>query len=115
VFEYRAQLAVTRRRDRTTCGDKAYGSRRSRRYLRPRQIKHTIREPKDQKANRQRHGSHGGRPTGFDNTTYKRRNEVERCLNALKGSRAVATRYDKRAYVFHGTVALAAIRLWLRT
>ncbi|MFK0014650.1 hypothetical protein [Streptomyces sp. NPDC091027] len=32
------------------------------------------------------------------------------------GSRrsAVATRYDKRAYVFHGTVTVAAIRLWLR-
>lgn len=28
--------------------------------------------------------------------------------------RAVATRYDKRAYVFHGTVTVAAIRLWLR-
>lgn len=27
---------------------------------------------------------------------------------------AIATRYDKRAYVFHGTVILAAIRLWLR-
>lgn len=27
---------------------------------------------------------------------------------------AVATRFDKRAYVFHGTVTLASIRLWLR-
>lgn len=97
------------------CGDKAYSSRRNRRYLRRRQIKHTIPEPKNQKVNRQRRGSRGGRPTGFDGTTYKRRNEVERCFNALKGSRAVATRYDKRAYVFHGTVTLAAIRLWLRS
>ncbi|WP_093471594.1 MULTISPECIES: IS5 family transposase [unclassified Streptomyces] len=96
------------------CGDKAYSSRGNRRYLRRRQIKHTIPKPKNQKVNRQRRGSHGGRPTGFDSTTYKRRNEVERCFNALKGSRAVATRYDKRAYVFHGTVTLAAIRLWLR-
>ncbi|MDI2131360.1 IS5/IS1182 family transposase, partial [Yinghuangia seranimata] len=32
----------------------------------------------------------------------------------LKAFRAVATRYDQRAYVFHGTVTLAAIRLWLR-
>jgi len=30
-------------------------------------------------------------------------------------ARAVATRYDKRAYVFRGTVAAAAIRLWLRS
>jgi transposase len=99
------------------CGDKAYSSRRNRRYLRRRQIKHTIPEPKNQKVNRQRRGSRGGRPTGFDSTAYKRRNAVERCSrcsNVLKGSRAVATPYDKRAYVFHSTVTLAAIRLWLR-
>jgi truncated hemoglobin YjbI len=48
-------------------GDKAYSSRRNRRYLRRRHIKHTIPEPKDQ-----------------------------------------------RAYVFHGTVTVAAIWLWLR-
>ncbi|WP_345614225.1 IS5 family transposase [Streptomyces sanyensis] len=96
-------------------GDKAYSSRRNRRYLRRRQIKHTIPEPKDQRANRQRRGSKGGRPTGFDKEKYKRRNEVERTINLLKGFRAVATRYDKRAYVFHGTVTVAAIRLWLRT
>ncbi|NGO11303.1 IS5 family transposase [Streptomyces sp. HC44] len=92
-------------------GDKAYSSRRNRRYLRRRQIKHTIPEPKNQRVHRQ---SRGGRPTGFDKTIYKRRNEVERTINGLKNSRAVATRYDKRAYVFHGTVTVASIRLWLR-
>ncbi|MGA5063946.1 IS5 family transposase [Streptomyces exfoliatus] len=96
-------------------GDKAYSSRQNRRYLRRRQIRHTIPEPKNQRTNRQRRGSKGGRPTGFDKTTYKRRNEVERTINALKNSRAVATRYDKRAYIFHGTVTVAAIRLWLRS
>ncbi|GGU75079.1 IS5 family transposase [Streptomyces albospinus] len=96
------------------CGDKAHSSRRNRRYLRRRQIRHTIPERRDQRANRQRRGSRGGRPTGFDRARCSRRNEVERTINALKGFRAVATRYDKRAFVFHGTVTLAAIRLWLR-
>ncbi|MFH8534959.1 IS5 family transposase [Streptomyces tendae] len=95
-------------------GDKAYSSRRNRRYLRRRQIKHTIPEPKNQRANRQSRGSRGGRPAGFDKTIYKRRNEVERTINALKNCRAVATRYDKRAYIFHGTIIVASIRLWLR-
>jgi transposase len=32
----------------------------------------------------------------------------------LKQFRAVATRYDKRAYIFHGTIDVASIRIWLR-
>nr|WP_233273718.1 hypothetical protein [Streptomyces broussonetiae] len=71
-------------------------------------------EPKNQRVNRQRRGSKGGRPTGFDHTICKRRNEVERTIDALKSFRAVATRFDKRAYVFQGTVTVTAIRLWLR-
>jgi transposase len=63
---------------------------------------------------RQRRGSKGGRLAGFDKTIYKRRNEVERTVNALENFRAVATRFDKRVYVFQGTVTVAAIRLWLR-
>lgn len=40
---------------------------------------------------------------------------MERTINALKNSRAVATRFDKRADVFHGTVTVVSIRLWLRS
>lgn len=71
-------------------------------------------EPKDQRSNRRRRGNRGGRPAGFDTEMYKRRSEVERTINRLKHSRAVARRYDKCAYVFHGTVTFASIRLWLR-
>jgi transposase len=95
-------------------GDTAYSSRRNRRYPRRRRIRHTIPEPEVQRTNRKRRGSAGGRPVGFDRDRYRRRNEVGRTVNRLKNSRAVATRYDKRAYVFHGTVTAAAIRLWLR-
>lgn len=77
-------------------------------------LKPAVPEPKDQRANRKRRGSKGGRPTGLDSEIHKRRCEVERTINQLKNSRTVATRYDKRAYAFHGTVTVAAIRLWLR-
>jgi transposase len=41
------------------------------------------------------------------------RTVVERCINKLKQFRAVATRYDKREYIFHSTIDVASIRIWL--
>ncbi|MGV9892760.1 hypothetical protein [Streptomyces sp. NPDC003395] len=56
-----------------------------------------------------------GRPPGFNEDRYKKRNTVERAINYLKQSRAVATRYDKRGYVFFGTATAASVVIWLRT
>lgn len=67
------------------CGDKAYSSRRNRRYLRRRQILHTIPERRDQRANRRRRGSRGGRPTAFDRARYARENEVDGTSTGSKG------------------------------
>jgi transposase len=94
--------------------DKAYSSKAIRAHLRRRKIKATIPEPADQINNRARRGSRGGRPPAFDRTSYRQRNVVERAINKLRQNRAVATRYDKRDYVWRGTIDVAAIRIWLR-
>ncbi|MDQ0701059.1 transposase [Streptomyces sp. W4I9-2] len=54
------------------------------------------------------------RPPAFNEDRYKKRNPVERAINKLKHARAVATRYDKRGYVFLGTATAAALVIWLR-
>jgi transposase len=94
--------------------DKAYSSRAIRGVLRRRKIKAVIPEKEDQRAHRLARGRRGGRPPGFDQERYKGRNSVERCANKLKGFRAVATRYDKRDYIYQGTLTVATIMIWLR-
>jgi transposase len=103
-----------RRRPDRVMADKAYSSRRIRNQLSRRKIKATIPEPADQKAARARRGSSGGRPPAFDPVRYKDRNVVERAINKLRAYRAVATRMDKREYMYRGTIDIATIRIWLR-
>ena len=95
-------------------GDKAYSSAAIRAHLRRRKIKAAISQPADQAQNRLDRGSRGGRPPTFDTIAYKQRNTVERAFCHLRQHRAVATRYDKRDYIWRGTVDLATIRIWLR-
>ncbi|WP_404868243.1 transposase [Kitasatospora griseola] len=104
-----------RTRPDSASADKAYSNRRTRRYLCRHGIRHVIPEKADQAAGRIRRGRTGGRPPGFNKERYKKRNTVERAINKLKTFRAVATRYDKRGYVFVGTVTAAALVIRLRS
>jgi len=115
------QVRIARRgtgRPRTRPGaamaDKAYSSAGNRAYLRKRGITAVIPVKEDQKKHRRNRGRAGGRPPAFDAGRYKERNTVERCFGKLKQFRAVATRYDKRDYMYQATLDVASIRIWLR-
>ena len=110
----RAGPGRPRTRPGRVLGDKAYSSAAIRAHLRRRGIKATIPEPAGQTRNRVRRGASGGRPPAFDAIGYKQRNTVERAFSKLRQHRAVATRYDKRDFVWRGTVDVASIRIWLR-
>lgn len=103
-----------RRRPDRVLADKAYSARRIRDHLRRRGIKATIPQPADQIGHRAAKGARGGRPPAFDPKIYQDRNTVERCVNKLRNTRAVATRYDKREYIYQGTIDVASIKIWLR-
>lgn len=105
-------------RPRTTpgnlLGDKAFSNKAIRGHCRRRGITATIPEKTDQIRHRAQRGSRGGRPPAFDSERYKQRNTAERCINKLKGFRAVATRYDKRDFMYQATIDVASIRIWLK-
>lgn len=100
---------ITPRPDRLIA-DNGYRYPRCRRWLRQRQIPHTIPERRDQRAQR---AVRPGRPLRFDKAIYARRNVVERCLNRLKQWRGLTTRHEKRAVNYRAMLVLASIVLWL--
>ncbi|MFD9653452.1 transposase [Streptomyces mirabilis] len=79
-------------------------SKAIRTWLRERGIAHTMPLRADQIRNRLRRGRHGGRPLGFNETVYRRRNVVERCFNRLKQWRGITTRYDKTTQSFEAAI-----------
>ncbi len=90
--------------------DRAYSSRKTREYLRRRQIPHTIPQKRDQVGHRRRRGSAGGRPPGFGREKCKARHKVECRIGRLKQARGVASRYEKFAVRFEATIQLTLIR-----
>ena len=62
---------------------------------------------------RQRRAHRPGRKPAFDRATYRRRNVVERGINRLKQSRAIATRYAKRGANYRAMIVIASILLWI--
>ena len=54
------------------------------------------------------------RPVSFDAEDYKHGIVVERFFNRMKNWPGLASRYDKLAARFRGSVVLAAIVDWLR-
>lgn len=53
------------------------------------------------------------RPPTFDKVLYKRRNVVERCFNRFKQWRDLATRFAKRAAIYHASLVLIGAVMWL--
>jgi len=115
-----AGIRIPRRRGRPrlrparVLADKAYSVAAIRADLRRRGIAATIPQRRDQHTNRLKRGRHGGRPPAFDAGHYRQRNTVERAVSKLKQFRAVATRYDKRAFMYLATIDVAIIKIWLR-
>lgn len=87
----RIGLGRPRRRPDQVLGDEAGSSKSNRTLMRSRGIKAVIAEPDDQKRNRLREGSRGGRPVRFDAEKYKGRNVVERSFATVKQWRGLAT------------------------
>lgn len=101
----RAVSGRIRRRPRAVAGDKGFGYPRVRQWLR----EHGIRAIIPRRSNEPRRGNEQ-----FDRATYRRRNVIERCVNWLKESRRLGTRYEKLAVNFLAMIKLAIIRRCFR-
>jgi len=101
----RQPLGPPRRRPKRVVGDKGYSYPRIRRWLR----EHGIGAVIPRRSNQPRRGNES-----FDRDAYRRRNVVERCVNWLKESRRIGTRYEKLAINFLAMIKLTIIRRYFR-
>lgn len=101
-----AEARSRRRRPVRLAGDKGYSYPAVRRWCEREGVRATIPQRSDQVA---REGYKIYSPK-----VYRRRNVVERCINALKENRRVATRYEKLARTYLAMLKLACIRRMLR-
>jgi transposase len=101
----------SRTRPREVVDDAAYDERRIRGYLKRRGIRSTI-------PTNRRNGSGGrrrGRPTRFDESTYRKRGCVERFFGWLKaGFRRLTLRYERLNAVFMGLLSMASFLIYWR-
>ena len=102
-----------RTRPGTAMGDKAYSSAANRAYLRKRGIKAVIPVKEDQKKHRRGRGR-AAAARRLRRRTLQGAQHRRALFRQAQQFRAVATRYDKREFIYQGTVDLASIRIWLR-
>jgi transposase len=86
-------------------GDKAYSAPAIRRWLRDRHITPVISHRKDEPGRSQ---------STFDQTSYRKRNVIERCVGWIKEQRRIATRYEKLAVNYLAMLKLGMIRQYLK-
>ena len=105
-----ATLIGTRRRrisPRKMAGDKAYGGKKNRDWLKAQRIKPVIPHKENEKAR------HDGR-VKFDKEAYRNRAVVEQCVGWLKENRRIGTRFEKLAINFVAMLQMAMIKRYLK-
>jgi transposase len=109
----RPKAGRPRKRPKRLLADKGFSYPKCRKALRQRGIGHMIPERHDQRKQRAKKGSRGGRPCRFSREEYRQRSWIERLVNRLKRWRRIATRYEKRAENYRAFVLIGCIMLWL--